>query len=89
MQEYIGEEAICATCGNFLLIVALDEDDLPLCGDCATKDMPARNPEHILRVSESRPTKRAADLLNCPQCEGELHNGYCSHCKAAFEIASR
>lgn len=31
---------------------------------------------------------RAADLLNCPQCGEELHNGYCSNCKAAFEIAS-
>jgi len=37
----------------------------------------------------SRLTKRAADLLVCPQCWRELHNGYCPHCKAAFEIASR
>jgi ATP-dependent Clp protease adapter protein ClpS len=35
----------------------------------------------------SRLTKRALDGLVCPQCLRELHNGYCSHCKAAFEIA--
>lgn len=26
-------------------------------------------------------------MPNCPQCDGELHNGYCQSCKAAFEIA--
>ena len=37
---------------------------------------------------ETRLTKRAVDLLSCPQCEGNLHNGYCQKCKAAFEPAN-
>ena len=30
-----------------------------------------------------------ADLLSCPQCEGDLHNGYCQKCKAVFEPTSQ
>lgn len=40
--------------------------------------------EQIVRLL----TKREPDLLNCPQCGGKLHNGYCQNCKAAFEIVS-
>ena len=41
----------------------------------------------LLTVSQL--TTRAPDLFSCPQCEGELQNGYCQKCKAAFENTSR
>jgi len=40
------------------------------------------------RIAKVCPTPRAVDLLSCPQCEGNLHNGYCQKCKAAFEPAN-
>ena len=39
-EDYIGTEDICVECGETKLIVALDWDGLPVCFDCATKDMP-------------------------------------------------
>ena len=39
----------------------------------------------VLASEKRQPTKRAVDLLSCPQCEGDLHNGYCQKCKAVFE----
>ena len=49
----------------------------------------ARMATVLATALEAAQQTRAADLLNCPQCQRELHNGYCSHCKAAFESASR
>ena len=34
MLDYIGEEAICVNCGEFRIIVKLDEDYLPICNSC-------------------------------------------------------
>lgn len=44
--------------------------------------------EHCSPEEIHRPTTGAVDLLTCPQCEGDLHNGHCQECKAAFEPAN-
>jgi len=39
-NDYIGLDAICVGCGKYALIVALDDNGLPICFDCATEGMP-------------------------------------------------
>lgn len=56
--DYIGTEDTCHSCGEVKLVVCLDDEELPLCFECATKDMPQeRGPKDFMPLQT-----RAAEL---------------------------
>jgi len=88
----------CPVCEREWLVTPFDDCMLPACG-CFGTDTSSGNPNRICHNCgmahartcniESNPTPNAVDLLtHCPDCGGELNNGFCQNCKAAYEIAN-
>lgn len=57
-NDYIGTEDTCHSCGEVKLVVCLDEEELPLCFECATKNMPQ---ERIPKACRAVQQQRALD----------------------------
>ena len=85
-SDLIGTEDICIECGETKLIVALDWDDLPLCFECATKDMPKERGEKdgMPLQTRSAQQRNGADSEHsrvCPLCgrDPAHHDMYCDN----------
>ena len=77
--DKIGTQINCAECGEIGLIVTLDEYGLPICFECATKDMPKGRVENdgMLLQTRSAQQRNGAELgIQAASCKCKVRHIY-------------
>ena len=86
-SDLIGTEDICIECGETKLIVALDWDDLPLCFECATKDMPKERgekdgmPLQTRSAQQRNGAEKSIQVAPCQFCGGGINFPHREDCR--------